>query len=79
MPTHNAFYDFFQISPSILEKTVVAALGPKMLANHKEKKCIKKEKYYWAGIGVIEIENKEEVSEDWVSSRGHIICNTRKM
>ena len=78
----DAFQDLFQISQNIFEETDLEDPGLKLPVQNKGQGVSRKKNttgLVQGDIELIEERRKEEVLEVRVSSRGRIICNTRKM
>ncbi len=78
----NAFQDLFCIEPDIFEELVLDGLVSNTLIQNKEKGIPKRKNTAGSvqvGLEVVEEEKEEKVSEVWISKRGRIICNNRKM
>ena len=78
----NAFQDLLRIEPDIFKELDLDDLVSNTTIQNKGKGISRKKNTTGSiqvGLGVVEEEKEEEILEVRVSSRGRIICNTRKM
>ena len=74
--------DFLRIAPDIFEETFLDDLVPNTLIRNKGKGVHKRKNtagMTQVGLGTVEEEREEEISEVRISSRGRIIRSTRKI
>lgn len=77
-----AFQDFLRIALEIFKETFLDDLVPNTPVQNKGKGVPRRKNTagtIQVGLGTVEEEREEEISEDRISSRGRIILNTCKM
>ena len=75
------FQDFLRIAPDIFEETFLDDLVPNTPVQNNAKGVPRRKntpETIQVGLGTVEEEREEEISEVRISSRGRIIRNTRK-
>ncbi len=78
----NAFQDLLRIEPDVFEELVLDDLVSNTPIQNKRKIPPRRKNItglVQVGLETIEEKREKEVWEVWISSRGRIICNTRKM